>query len=88
MSLSQDDLKILVDGYENSKGTMQWVVLVSDKERRATGVHTWIEGFLSPAYRTILQSLGQAGWQISSVMKEKDGLMRYLTSVADATRGR
>ena len=64
---------------------MQWVVLLSGTDSRtATGVHTWIEGFLSPVYRSILQSLSQSGYTITSVMKEKDGLMRFLTAVADA----
>jgi hypothetical protein len=83
-AFTPDDLKILVDERENSRGTMQWVVLTSGATRKATGVHTWIEGFLSPVYRTVLQTLSRQGFEISSVMKEKDGLMRVLTAVADA----
>jgi len=82
-ALTTEDLKILVDERENSRGTMQWVVLVSNAGQ-ATGVHTWIEGFLSPVYRTVLEALSRSGCRISSVMKEKDGLMRVLTAVADA----
>jgi hypothetical protein len=78
-----DDLQMLVDTYENSKGTMQWVVLLAGDVREATGVHTWIEGFLSPVYRGVLQHLAERGYRIASVRKEKDGVMRFLTAVAD-----
>jgi len=83
-SPAPDDLKLLVDGYENTKGTMQWVVLVNTQAHAVTGVHTWIEGYLGPVYRTVLQSLADQGYQISSVMRDKDGLMKFLTAVADA----
>jgi hypothetical protein len=82
--VSPDDLKILVDGRENAKGTMQWVVLVDGETHKVVGVHTWIEGYLSSVYRAVLQSLADQGHQVTSVMKEKDGLMRVLTGVADA----
>jgi len=84
LSPAPDDLKVLVDGRENTKGTMQWVVLVDGQARKVTGVHTWIEGYLGPVYRAVLQALADQGYQISSVMKDKDGLMRFLTAVADA----
>lgn len=83
VTFTPDDLKVLVDGRENSKGTMQWVVLVPPEGRTATGVHTWVEGFLSPVYRGVLQHLADRGYQVTSVRKEKDGLMRVLTAVAD-----
>jgi hypothetical protein len=84
LALTPEDLKILVDARENPKGTMQWVILLAGDGRAATGVHTWIEGYLSPVYRDVLQELSKGGYQISSFMKEKDGLMRVLTAVADA----
>lgn len=80
---SPEDLKILGDAYENAKGTMQWVILIGPDARTATGVHTWVEGFLSPVYRSVLQSLSGKGCQVASVMKEKDGVLRFLTAVAD-----
>jgi hypothetical protein len=84
LTMALDDLKILVDEYENNKGTMQWVILLAGDAPRVTGVHTWVEGFLSPVYRAVLQALSDNGYQIESVMKEKNGLMRLLTAVADA----
>jgi hypothetical protein len=82
--LTPDDLRILVDAYENEKGTMQWVILVAGDSSEATGVHTWIEGYLSPVYRAVLQALKERGCQVASVRKEKDGLLRFLKGVADA----
>lgn len=81
--LSVDDLKMLVDVRENSKGTMQWVILVSSDTHVAVGVHTWMETYLSPVYRSILQGLTEAGYRVSSVTRDKDGLMKLLTGVAD-----
>jgi hypothetical protein len=81
--LSADDLKVLVDVRENSKGTLQWVILVSGDTHAAVGVHTWMETYLSPVYRRALQGLTEAGYRVSSVTRNKDGLMKFLTGVAD-----
>jgi hypothetical protein len=83
-SPTTDDLKVLVDSYENTKGTMQWVVLVDGQAHKVTAVHNWIEGYLGPVYRAVLQSLAAQGYQINSVMKDNDGFLRFLTAVADA----
>ena len=82
-SLGAGDLKLLVDGRENAKGTLQWVVLVASEMHVAIGVHTWMEVFLSPVYRDTIRALGTAGYRVSSVRKEKDGLMKFLTGAAD-----
>jgi hypothetical protein len=82
-TVAPDDLTILVDAVENSKGTMQWVILLADGTRQASGVHTWVEGFLSPVYRNLLGMLAEQGYRISSAMKEKTGLLKVLTAVAD-----
>ncbi len=83
ISLGAEDLKILVDGRENPKGTLQWVVLVDSETHVALGVHTWMEAYLSPVYRNTLRALETTGYQVSSARKEKDGLMKFLTGVAD-----
>ena len=83
ISLSPDDLKQLVDIRENSKGTLQWVILAAGNARTALGVHTWMEAYLSPAYRSALQALTDAGYRVTNVRREKDGLMKFLTGVAD-----
>jgi hypothetical protein len=84
VSLRLDDMTPLVDIYNNSKGTLQWVILLSDGARTALGAHTWMETYLSPVYRDILQALSGAGYRVANARREKDGLMRFLTGVADA----
>jgi hypothetical protein len=83
VALKPDDMKMLVDIRENEKGDLQWVILVAADRHVAIGVHTWIEAFLSPAYRAILLSLESMGCQVNSVRREKDGLMKFLTGVAN-----
>jgi len=83
VSLSPDDLKMLVDVRENQSGTLQWVILTSSDTRVALGVHTWIEGRLSPVYRDILQALDETKYHITSTKRDKDGLMKFLTGAAD-----
>ena len=41
VSLGPDDLKSLVDVRENSRGDLQWVILVASHAGRVLGVHTW-----------------------------------------------
>ena len=83
ISLSPDDLKLLVDVRENSKGTLQWIILAASHAHVAIGVHTWMEGYLSPVYRGTLQALGKTGYRVSTATRDKDGLMKFLTGVAD-----
>ena len=59
------------------------VILVSSPARLALGVHTWIEAYLSPVYRGILQALAERTYRVASARKDKDGLLKVLTGVAD-----
>lgn len=83
ITLSLDDLKVLVDVRDNAKGTLQRVILVTTEARVALAVHTWMEAYLSPMYRDILQALAETGCQVASARREKDGLMKFLTAGAD-----
>jgi hypothetical protein len=83
ISLGVEDLKMLVDIRENSRGTLQWVILVAGRARAALGVHTWMEGYLSTVYRGTLQALGATGYAVASARRDKDGMMKVLTGVAD-----
>lgn len=76
------DLEGLVDIYENRNGVLQWVILVGVNDGAVVGVHTWMETFLSPVYREILQTLAAAGYRVSTAVKGKDGLLKFLTGVA------
>jgi len=75
-----EEFRELVDGRENPKGTWQWLILVSRARKKASGLHTWIEGYLSPVYRGLLADLEERGFEVESVRKEKDGLMKLLTA--------
>jgi hypothetical protein len=83
ISLSADDLKLLVDIRENASGTLQWVILVESQARVALGVHTWMETYLSPVYRGTLRALAETGYQVASAMRDKNDLLESLTGVAD-----
>ena len=77
--LGPDETKGLIDGRENAQGTWQWLVQVAPAQRAVVGAHTWIEGYLSPLYRELLDALAP-GNEVVSLRKERDGLMRLLTA--------
>jgi hypothetical protein len=81
--VSTEELESLVDVRDNRKGTLQWVILASSVEPSALGVHTWIEGYLSPVYRGVLRRLADSGYEVGSVCRGKDRLMEALTTAAD-----
>ena len=83
IATSPEDLRVLVDVRESSKGTLQWVILTASHASVALGVHTWMEAYLSPAYRSTLRGLTERGYRVSTATREKDGLMKLLTSAAD-----
>ena len=83
ISWSPDDLKLLVDIYENRKGVLQWVVLTASDARAVVGVHTWMESYLSPVYRETLQALTAEGYRVATAVKGKDGLLKFLTGVSE-----
>jgi len=77
-----EDLKVMVDIYENSKGVLQWVILVAKDARAAVAVHTWMGSYLSPVYREVLDGLTAGGYQVATAIKGKDGLLKFLTGVS------
>jgi hypothetical protein len=77
------DLEVLVDIYENSRGVLQWVILVATDTRTAVGVHTWMEAYLSPVYRDTHQALTAAGFHVTTAIKGKDGVLKFLTGVSE-----
>jgi hypothetical protein len=80
---SPTDLEPLVNLYESSKGVLQWAILVDLDNRTAIGVHTWLEVYLSPAYREILQALAANGYQVTRAVRGMDGLWTFLTDVSE-----
>jgi hypothetical protein len=78
-----DDLEPLVDIYENRKGVFQWLVLTTPHGHRAIGAHTWESVFLSPVYREVLDGLTAGGYEVTTAVKGKGGLWKFLTGVSE-----
>jgi hypothetical protein len=85
-SSSPEDLERLIDIYENREGVLQWVILVANDGQTAVGLHTWMETYLSPIYRDVLRTLTTGGYHVATAVRGKDGLLKFLTGVAE-TRG-
>jgi len=83
LNMKGAELEKLVDVRDNAQGTFQWVVVRSSLDPVALGVHTWMEGFLSPAYRSILRGLADSGYRVASVRREKTGATKVLFDLAD-----
>lgn len=71
-----------IDTRANRQGTWQWAIYSCAPHRVAIGVHTWTEGFLSPVYRDLLDCYRSRDYEVGSFRKEKDRLMKFLTTVA------
>ena len=83
LSLTAENIESLIDVRDNRRGTLQWVFLIARSTSAAIGVHTWIEGYLSPVYRSVLQKLEDGKFDVTTLTKEKDGLMTVLSGAAD-----
>jgi len=64
------------------KPVWQWNILACQESQLAVGVHTWTEGYLSPLFRQIMERYQDNGYTVGSFKKEKDRLMKFLTSAA------
>ena len=73
----------LVDIRERGTALIQWIVVVAPDLSRAIGAHTWEQVFLSPVYRAVVRELARGGCDVSTAVKEKNGLLRLLTAVGD-----
>jgi hypothetical protein len=78
-----DALIDIVDVIDNSKGTLQWAVLLAPGAPVAIGVHTWIEGYLSPVYRRLMDELRRLRFDVTSLIRPRDGLAGMLFEIND-----
>jgi hypothetical protein len=69
-----------IDTRNNSKGTWQWSVLFLQQHSAVIGAHMWMQGYLSSTYQQIIQSCEADGNKVATFKKEKDKLMKFLTS--------
>jgi hypothetical protein len=76
------DLQPMVNLYENAKGVLQWIAVVDEISCSVFGVHTWLEVYLSPVYLEILGQLETRGYSISTAVRQKDGLWKFLTGMS------
>ena len=83
MRITPDEIEAMIDVRDNRKGTLQWIIVVARSSSAALGVHTWIEGYLSPVYRGVIQQLRADGFDVATATKEKGVLMTVLTNVTD-----
>jgi hypothetical protein len=77
-----DELVKVIDGRDNSRGVWQWVVVAASAPRTVVGVHTWMQVWLSPVFDSILEHYASLGYATTRAVREKDGLVRFLTGVA------
>jgi hypothetical protein len=78
-----DGMLEIVDLRDKRKGTLQWVIVLAPGAEVAIGVHTWIEGYLSPVFRGILEVLESQDYDVTRLTRPKDGLMGIIAEVAD-----
>lgn len=71
-----------IDTRENSKGTWQWSVLFFQKQDAVIGAHMWMQGYLSSTYQQLIQFYESNGNRVATFKKEKDKLMKFLTSIS------
>jgi hypothetical protein len=76
------DLTPMVDGREEWRAIVQWLIAASLTDRTAIGMHTWLEVRLSPTYRDLIRAFRADGFAVTTAVKGRDGLMRLLTDVA------
>jgi hypothetical protein len=63
---SVQDLEIYVADRVQRGGTWQWLVVVDQQQRTATGVHMWMPGYLTPVYERLLQHFAAIGYACES----------------------
>jgi len=71
-----------IDTRQNSKGTWQWSILYLSNRHAVIGAHMWMRGYLSGTYHQLIQSYESAGNKVATFKKEKDKLMKFLSSAA------
>jgi hypothetical protein len=82
VSWTPQDVVPLVDVRDSRRAVLQWIIVVS-QGRRAVGVHTWLETFLSPVYRATLDAVRSSGGSVATAVRGEDGLLRFLTGVSE-----
>ncbi len=79
------DLHLLencIDVRNRSRGVFQWLVFFSDEPAVAVGIHTWIEGYLSPVYHSIVGILRDAEIPCETFVRDQGAFFRFAQNAA------
>lgn len=75
-----------VDGRNKRHGVWQWIIACLDQDRVAVGIHTWLHGYLRPAYDSVLHQLDERGYDFHASDAEVDILFVQLQRIAQTCR--
>jgi hypothetical protein len=79
-----DDVEALekcVDIYGNNKGTLQWLIFVSDTPAIAFGIHTWAEVKLSTTYKSAIAAIERSGLPFHTFVRDKGAFFNFVTKL-------
>lgn len=65
-----EDLLHLVDDRSRPRGTWQWIILVDAEKRSVSGLHTWMRGYLTPVYESLITHFEALGFTCTAITKE------------------
>ncbi|MFV0444611.1 MAG: hypothetical protein ACK5Q5_13660 [Planctomycetaceae bacterium] len=75
-----------VDTRNRRHGVWQWMIACFDDDKVALSVHTWLNGYLRPAYDSVLQQLSDRGYNCQATDAEVDPLILTLRKIAKGCR--
>jgi hypothetical protein len=73
-----DRLVNCIDRYDRSAGVFQWLVHISDTPPMAFGIHMWAEGYLTPTFRRIVQSLRKLELECPTFVDDKGPFFEFV----------
>lgn len=76
-----DRLTTCIDRYNRSAGVFQWLVHVSNAPPMAFGVHMWAEGYLTPTFRRIVQSLRELDLECPMFVDDKGPFFEFVKRI-------
>jgi len=75
-----------VDSRNKRHGVWQWIIACLDEDNVAVAIHTWLHGYLRPAYDSVLEQLAKQGYQCHAADAEVDVVIATLQRVAQTCR--
>jgi hypothetical protein len=78
-----DSLARFVDDRARAAGTWQWIILVDEDARQASGTHMWMSGYLTPVYEALLKHYERQGYACRAVTRAPGRLWTRLWAVRD-----